>query len=268
MRARGGPKVPLTVDARPFMLPTMRRSFPVRHGIVVVTLSLAVLACSGAAPTPAPATAAPAPTPAPSIDLGPQYIRGAVAAFATDPLVLHGVVSENLVITAGKDSAKLDKSMTVDLSGRDMNAHLTSKSKGKTTTVDLVMVDLSAYVRVGKDKFKTSTRAAYTEAYMDIVQSLRLVRHPSYLSYVGAETIDAVQLQHLVAIRDVPYFTDTGDAATVKKLDLWVDQNGTPVLAKLKYSMVGPHGSEVEGTKEVRFSKFDGPITIAAPADD
>jgi hypothetical protein len=247
------------------MLDTMRRSLPVRHGIVAVTLSVAVLACTGAAPTPAPATPPPAPTPVPSVDLGPQYIRGLVAAFATDPLVLHAVMSENLVIHEGKDSATLDQSMTLDLSGRDMNAHLTSKQKGKTTTVDLVLVGTSAYVRDGKDPFKKSTRATYTENYMDIVRSLRLVLHASYLSYLGPDAIDGVKLQHLTATRDVPYFTGTGDAATIQKLDIWVDESGTPSVAKAKFSMIGAYGREVEGTMEMRFTQFDGPITILAP---
>jgi hypothetical protein len=247
------------------MLAAMRRSIPVRHGTFVVTLSLAVLACTGEAPTPVPATARPTPTPMKSVDLGAQYIRGAVAAFATDGLVLHAVVRENLVVHEGNDSATLDKSMTLDLSGRDMNAHLTSKSKGKTTTVDLVMVGTSAYVRDGKAPFKKSTRATYTENFMDIVHSLRLVRHASYLGYEGADTIDGLKLQHLRATRDVPYFTDTGDAATLKKLDIWVDESGTPVLARAKFSIIGAYGREIEGTKEIRFTEFDGPIKIVAP---
>jgi hypothetical protein len=247
------------------MLAAMRRSFLVRRGTFVVTLSLSVLACTGAAPTPAPATASPAATPAKSVDLGPQYIRGAVAAFASNPLVLHAVVSEHLVVHEGSDSATLDKSMTLDLSGRDMRAHLTSKSKGKSTTLDLVVVGMSAYVRDGKDPFKKSARATYTEDYMDIVQSLRLVRHASYLSYKGPDTVDGLNLQHLTGSRDVPYFTDTGDAATIKKLDIWVDQSGTPVLAKAKFLIIGAYGREFEGTKEMRFTEFDGPITIVAP---
>lgn len=265
MSVAEGPKVPLTAIARTFMLAAMRRSIPLRHGIVVVTLSVAVLACTGAAPTPAPATAPPAPTPVASVDLGPQYIKGVVAAFATDSLVLHAVVSENMVVREGKDSATLDQSMTLDLSGRDMSAHLTSKAKGKTTTVDIVLVGTSAYVRDGKDSFKKFTRATYTENYMDIVQSLRLVRHASYLSYVGPDTIEGVKLQHLTATRDVPYFTGTGDAATLKKLDIWVDESGTPALAKAKFLIIGAYGREIEGTMEVRFTQFDGPITIVAP---
>ncbi len=257
----------MTTVTRRFMLAAMRRPFLVRHGTVVVTLSLAVLACTGAAPTPAPATARPTATPMKSIDLGAQYIRGLVAAFTTDPLVTHVVMSENLVVRDGKESATLDEAMTLDLSGRDMSAHMTSKSKGKTTALDLVLVGTSAYFREGKDPFKKSPRATYSENFMDIVQSLRLVRHESYLSYVGVDTIDEVELQHLTTIRDVPYFTDTGDAATVKKLDIWVDESGTPVLAKAKFSMIGAYGREIEGTKELRFTKFDGPIAIVAPED-
>jgi hypothetical protein len=250
-----------------FMLVQMHRPSVLHHGALVVTLALAVLACTGAAPTPAPATVRPDPTPVKSADLGAQYIRGLVAAFATDPLVMHVVVTENLIVREGKDSSSLDQSLTLDLSGRDMSAHLTTTKKGKTTTLDLVVVGMSGYLRAGSDPFRKSTRADHTEDFMNIVQSLRLVRHPSYLEYVGAETIDRIKLQHLTAIRDVPYITNTGDAATLKKLDIWVDESGTPFIAKTKSSMIGAYGREIDGTTEFRFTNFDGPITIVAPKD-
>ena len=199
------------------MLARMHRFNVLGRGALVVTLALAVLACTGAAPTPAPATVRPAPTPVKSVDLGPQYIRGLVSAFTTDPLVMHVVVTENLIVREGKDSSSLDQSLTLDLSGRDMSAHLTTTSKGKTETLDLVVVGTSGFLRTGDDPFKKSTRADHTEDFMNIVQSLRLVRHPSYLTYVGTETIDEVKLQHLTAVRDVPYITNTGESATLEK---------------------------------------------------
>jgi hypothetical protein len=155
--------------------------------------------------------------------------------------------------------------MTLDLSGRDMNAHLTSKSKGKTTKVDLVVVGTSGYVRTGNDPFKKSPRADFTEDFMNIAQGLRLVRHPSYLGYLGVDTVDKRALHHLVAVKDIPYVTDTGLAATIKKLDIWVEEDGTPVLAKANVSSIGSYGREIKITTELHFSKFGGPIKIAVP---
>jgi hypothetical protein len=247
------------------MLAQMHRSNVPGHGALVVTLAFAVLACTGSAPS----AAAPSPrltlTPTPSVDVGALYIKAVVAAFASDPLVMHVVTTEKLIVREGKESARLDSSMTLDLSGRDMNAHLTSKAKGKTTKVDLVVLGASAYVRTGGGSFRKTQRTAYTETFMNIAQSLRLVRHPSYLAYVGVETIDKRALQHLTATRDIPYVTDTGDAATLKELDIWVEEDGTPILAKAKVLMIGAYGREINATSEFRFSDFGGPISIVAP---
>ena len=98
---------------------------------------------------------------------------------------------------------------------------------------------------------------------MNITQGLRLVRHPSYLAYVGVDTVDKQALQHLRGIRDIPYVTDAGLAATIKKLDIWVEEDGTPVLAKASASSIGSYGREIKITTELRFSDFGGPTNRA-----
>ena len=51
-------------------------------------------------------------------------------------------------------------------------------------------------------------------------------------------------------------------AGTYDSFDIWVEEDGTPVLARGKISVVGAYGMEIKGTSELRFSKFGGPIEI------
>jgi hypothetical protein len=178
---------------------------------------------------------------------------------------MHVVKTEKLTVVEGNDSATLEQSMTLDLWGRDMNAHMESTSQGKTSTLDLVMVGTSAYVREGSARFKKYPRSKYTENYTNIAQALRLVRDQSYLGYVGIETIDERKLHHLTAVRDLPYITDTGDHGTFESFDIWVEEDGRPVLAKGKVLLIGSYGREFRGTNEYRFSKFGLSIKIVAP---
>ena len=56
-----------------------------------------------------------------------------------------------------------------------------------------------------------------------------------------------------------------GQTGTYDTFDIWVEEDGTPVLANGQVSAIGPYGVEIKGTNEFRFSKFGGPIAIAAP---
>ena len=82
-------KVPLTVERGRCMLAPMHRPITFGHGALVGTLSFAVLACTAAASRRRRSTPRPTPTPAPSVDVGAQLVKATVAAFASDPLVLH-----------------------------------------------------------------------------------------------------------------------------------------------------------------------------------
>jgi hypothetical protein len=101
----------------------------------------------------------------------------------------------------------------------------------------------------------------------DVIRTLPPIRNPAQLRYVGVETIDKVKLHRLTAVRPFTYVVSLGQEGTFDTLDIWVDEDGTPVLARGKVSAIGPYGVEIKGTNELRFSKFGGPIAIAAPKD-
>ena len=58
-----------------------------------------------------------------------------------------------------------------------------------------------------------------------------------------------------------------GQTGTFDTFDIWIEEDGTPVLASGKVSAIGPYGVDIKGTSEFRFSKFGGPLAIAAPKD-
>ena len=248
------------------MLGPMPRSNVLVRGAFVLTCALALLACTGAPPpTPAPATAPPAPTPAPSVDLSAKYAKAMMAAFAADPLVLHVVQAVKTTATLDAESKKIDATMSLDLSDRDLSMHLETTAAKKTTKLDMVVVGRAVYARLGSDHWQQGTRSNFEQSIADIAKALQPIRNPTYLSYVGVETIDKRELVHLTAKKTFPYISADGQRGTYDSFDIWIEEDGTPVLAKGKVTVIGAYGIEISGTSELRFSKFGGPIEIVAP---
>ena len=127
-----------------------------------------------------------------------------------------------------------------------------------------MVVGKTVYARVAGTPWKKVRRSDFEQNITDVVRGLQVVRNPRYLSYVGVETIDKHKLHHLKANRTFTYTTGYA-TGTYDKFDVWVKDDGTPVLVKAKISAVGPYGIELAGTTEMRFSKFGGPIKIVAP---
>jgi hypothetical protein len=238
-------------------------------GAIVMSIAFTVVACAGRSPVaPPPQPVYLRPAPVRSIDPGARYAEALVAALASDPLVLHSVQTTKATASYESESAKLNTTVTMDLSDRDHHMHMVSKTPaGKTVKSDLVVVGKSVYTRLGSGRWTKSSRVDYERSTTDIVRAYRLVRNPTDLLYVGPETIDKRKLHHLTATRDLPFMALTGMSGTYTRFDIWVEEDGTPVLAKGKVSAIGPYGVEIKGTNELRFSKFGGPIKIAAPKD-
>ena len=248
------------------MLPAMHRPHRVCHRALVGILALCVLGCSGAAPPSVAPTVRPTPKPTPSVDVGAGYAQAVVAALASDPLILHLVQTSKLTVSDGKRSVKENVSMTMDVSDRDMSASIVTKTAGKTTTnLDIVAVGKSVYAREGSARWVKGPRLAVEQNITDVMRALPAIRDPALLRYVGTETIDKRKLQHLTAVRPLSYVMSIGQKGTFDSFDIWIEEDGTPVLAKGKVSAIGPYGVEIAGTNELRFSKFGGPIRIVAP---
>ncbi len=93
------------------MLARMHRPITLGHVALVATLSFAVLACTAAAPPSVAPTARPtADAGADGRRRGSRYAKAAVAAFASDPLVLRVVQTAKLTVdpTAGNPWKRSD----------------------------------------------------------------------------------------------------------------------------------------------------------------
>lgn len=237
------------------------------RGTPVLAIAFCVLACVGTRSVPPPPPAfIPAPTPVRSIDPGARYAEALVAALASDPLVMHAVETTKGTASYNEESVKLDTTVTTDLSDRDVSMHIVSKkSAGRTLKSDLVVVGKTVYARIDTTRWTRSPRDEYERSHTDIVRPFRLVRSPSLLRYVGLETVDKRKLHHLTAIEDMPYLSLTGQSGTWTRFDIWIEEDGTPVLLKGKISAFVDYGIEITATSELRISKFGGPIEIVAP---
>jgi hypothetical protein len=163
------------------------------------------------------------------------------------------------------ESKKIDSTMSLDLSDHDLNMHLETTAEKKTTKVDMVVVGTSVYARVGGGHWTQGTRSNYEQSIADIARALQPIKNPALLAYVGVETVDKQKLVHLKAAKTFQYISPDGQNGSYDSFDIWVKEDGTPVLAKGKISVVGAYGIEIKGTSELRFSKFGGPLEIVAP---
>jgi hypothetical protein len=244
----------------------MPRRTAVVHAACLVTVALALAACGPAGPTvpPQPVYHS-APTPARSFASDAKYAVAMIEKFASDPLVLHVVQTTNVTASDDVDSMKVSDSTTVDVSNGDMKIHIVTKAAGKTTKLDAVVVGTSVYAREGSKPWRKQPRSAWQQSILDTIRSFNPIRDPAQLEYVGVETIDKRKLHHLKAVQKFPFVMADGQRGTYEKFDVWVEEDGTPVVAKGKILMIGAYGIEVKGTQELRFSKFGGKIKITAP---
>ncbi len=104
----------------------------------------------------------------------------------------------------------------------------------------------------------------YEKSVSDLIKAFRLVDDPTAFHYVGLETIDKRSLYHLAASRPIPYIASNGANGNYTTFDVWIAEDGTPVLVKAGYSArLG--ATTIKGTTEYDFAKFGGPIKIVAP---
>jgi hypothetical protein len=258
----------LTVGVAAAMLARMPHPSKFVRCAFVAAIALTLVACSrgpvGPTPPPQPILR-PGPTPAKVVDPDAKYADAMIAKFASDPLILHAVETVKMTASSDTDSVKMTASTTIDLSGDDMKLHSAAKLAGKTTKFDVVVVGRSVYTRVGSAPWGKEPRSGWKQTLDDLVRDLNPARKSSQLRYVGVETIDKLKLHHLTAVGKFPYVMADGQRGTYEKFDVWVKEDGTPVLAKGKISVIGAYGIEVKGTSELRFSKFGGTIKVTAP---
>jgi hypothetical protein len=257
-----------------------RRARALVHGAIAASIGLAAIACGGAASsapatpgpslttqeaTPSPNTVAtPIPVPSPSRPAltGEPHVVALVTALRSEPLITH---LEQAAKAKQADGPTVEVGISADISGDDMALHLTTTFSGKTSKQDVVVVGDWAYIRADGGPWKQTPKAVAQASLDSAIQAIRLTDDPADLKYVGVETVDGRQLHHATASRTIPYVPANGGTGQYDKFDVWFEEDGTPVLAKTAFSATA-NSIKVSGTTEFRYSKFGGPIVIAAPS--
>lgn len=220
--------------------------------------------------TPAPSasaspTAVPTETPAPSapVEGGGPIAEAAVAKLQSDPLIAH-VEQVGTITTSGQDFTYLS---TSDFAGDDLHVAFSITGGGETSAQELYVIGDDAWVRAAADDpFTKVATTALGTAVDELYKAVRLVDDPQALRFVGVETIDGQELQHLRAVVAIPYTPPTGGTGQYDAFDLWVLEDGTPVVARTEFSATDPTGLDATGATDFTFSKWGGPITIEPPA--
>jgi hypothetical protein len=254
--------------------------------LAVVLLAVTLTACGGTASSPAasevpepstvvtpaparesppivapPSEAAPTVEPPPA-DAGGPYAEALVAALAADPLHMH----LEQVATATTPVGQVEAVLSGDFSGDDLDLTMQLTTAGEGVDMDMVVVGDTAYVRQSGDEDWTSVPRDVAEAEVaGLVQNMRIVTDPLDLRYVGPEDVAGRELHHLTASRAIPYAPAAGGSGQYDVFDIWIEEDGTPVIAKTAFSARDPTGVAVTGTTNFEFSNFGEPIEIVAP---
>jgi hypothetical protein len=263
----------------PEVQPVTRRSHrasALARGLILAAIGLSLVACDAIAslvPTTvdaAAASGAPSASATPSgsgsaVTIEGAYARAMVAALASDRLTTHVVQTSTVTTTVGKIKTTVKTTLTLDLSSRDLKSHLTTTAAGKTSTKDLVVLGKTAYTRTNRGTWSKQFRNPFEKSVTAIIDGLRLARTSANLRYVGIETVGGRKLHHLTASRVLPYAVAGKVTGQYDTFDFWTEENGTPVLAKVSYTAKASNGAKIQGSTEVRFTKFGGPIKIVKP---
>lgn len=250
------------------------------RGAITVAISLTVLACN-AATSSAPATLGPSPSiqvatpsataiatptaaasPSRAALHGDPHAVALVTALSSVPLITH---LEQTAKAKQGNGMTADVTLSADISGDDMSLRLSTSFAGKTTRQDVVVVGDWAYTRTDGGAWSRSPRAISAAALDGVIKAIRLTDDPADLKYVGIETIDGRHLDHLTASRTIPYAPSSGSTGRFDAFDIWAEADGTPVLARTAFSATS-NAVKITGTTESHYSKFGGPIEIAAPS--
>lgn len=256
-------------------VPSHRSS--ITRGVLLVVMALALIGCgssttgtssppSVAPPTPtASPSAAATPTEGasadPSASGGGPLAEAVVAALQAEPLVTH--IDQEATVRQGATEASAG--VVGDISGRDIALVLTLELAGQESTTELVAVGDEVRVRINGGAWQVGDPAAAQGSIDGLIQAARLVDDPSSLAHVGSATVDGRELQHLVAVGEIPYIPSSGGTGAYTTFDLYVEDDGTPVLLEGSFTATDANGASATGETRITYSDFGGPIEIELP---
>lgn len=249
---------------------------------LLLLLVATVAACGGTTSSPVASEAAPSPAavseppatpgatpsraaPSPVADAGGPYAEALVAALGAEELVTHIEQSATVTTSVAPDT-EITAELTGDVSGDDLAVLIELTAPGVSQASELVVVGDTAYTRLDDEEWISAPRAAVADSIAGLLDNLRVVEDPNHLRYVGLAEFEGRQLHHLVGATKVPYTPSTGGTGQFETLDVWVEEDGTPVSIRGDFTAIDGAGNRGEGTSEMRFSRFGEPVEIQAPS--
>ncbi len=238
--------------------PRSARRIAVRIAVIGVALAL-LTACGATTTVPSTAVRSPAADPPATSDI--------VAKFRAEPLVVHveQVATAKTVALGTTTETAVTSSMDID--GDDVAISLTATAGDQRLQQALVVVGGKAFVRDGATNWRATEVSLVEGSVANLLASIRLVDDPAALRYVGPDDIDGQAVHRFTATRPIDYEPADGGSGRYDTFDLWVLDDGTPILVKTEFSVSTDAGKTGSGTTDFRFSKFGGPIDIVAPIE-
>jgi hypothetical protein len=187
-----------------------------------------------------------------------------VAALADGNLTTH-IVQTATVTTSAAADVEVTAELEGDIAGQDLAIVIELSAANVESLQELRVVGDTAYVRQDDGPWQSAPRAVVADTLTGLLDNLRVVERADDLRYVGLEEVDGRQLHHLTAVGEVPYQPSTGGTGQFTALDVWVEEDGTPVLFRGDFSAIDGAGNEGAGSTEMRFSDFGVPVEIEAP---
>ena len=258
--------------------PNRRRTSLVAAAIGGVALSVLLIAAaavylsnrpagealpSGGVADASPSSAA-AGSSTPTTPPGGPLAEAMVAVLHHDPFVGHVEESTVARSTAGTTTVRLTATAKGDVSGPDVDVHVTATGAGPAVDQDVVAHGGSAWIRPAGGSWTVHPRADVATSIDGLLRTIALIDDPTQLVDVGVETIDGQPLHHLAAATSIVY--QSADAeGSYHDFDVWVTDKGVPVLAKASFT-ADQGTNALVGNVDIRYSDIGGPITIKPPA--
>lgn len=197
--------------------------------------------------------------PSPS-SFGESLAAAVVAKFRADPLVLHCDYQLDVGVDGSAGSQSM--SMTADFTDQGLHLVATTTAGGQIVTTEIVRLGNAEYLRTGDEPWQTAVVDRTSDSVQD---AFRLIEDRRLLGYVGVENVEGRELHHLRATGHVPYRNPSASVA-YEAWDIWVETDGTPVLARMTLTVTNGDGSTAAGSEVYRFSNFGTDIEIKAPS--
>ncbi len=225
---------------------------------------------AGASPSPpvsSPGTSAPdaSPTTAP----GGPIAEKMVAILHHDPFQSH--IQESTVArsttaspSAGVTTLRLTATAEGDVSGPDVDLHVTGTGNGPAVDRQVVAVGDAAWIRPAGAAWAVHPRSEVASSIDGLLKTIALIDDPTQLVDLGVETVEGQALHHLTAATSIVYRSADAEGS-YHTFDVWVTAEGVPVIAKASFD-ANQGTNQLVGNVDIHYSKVGGPITIEPPA--